>query len=134
MVSEDDREIQKLIDHHECTYNSNNDSKTNNNNNNNNEACCRVAAHDESNCAVTFAPCDKLDEIFMSASSFISEDAKLNFWRRLTTVQLDSKENDDNFANNFVNVLGEIEKLTGAKDIKSLHKRYERFRALNAKS
>ena len=133
LVSEDDREIQKLIDHHECTYNSNNDSKTNNNNNNN-EACCRVAAHDESNCAVTFAPCDKLDEIFMSASSFISEDAKLNFWRRLTTVQLDSKENDDNFANNFVNVLGEIEKLTGAKDIKSLHKRYERFRALNAKS
>ena len=134
LVSEDDREIQKLIDHHECTYNSNNDSKTNNNNNNNNEACCRVAAHDESNCAVTFAPCDKLDEIFMSASSFISKDAKLNFWRRLTTVQLDSKENDDNFANNFVNVLGEIEKLTGAKDIKSLHKRYERFRALNAKS
>ena len=41
LVSEDDREIQKLIDHHECTYNSNNDSKTNNNNNNN-EACCRV--------------------------------------------------------------------------------------------
>ena len=134
LVSEDDREIQKLIDHHECIYNStngNNDSKTNNNNN---EACCRVAAHDESNCAVTFAPCDKLDEILMSASSFISEDAKLNFWRRLTTVQLDSKENDDNFANNFVNILGEIEKFTRAKDIKSLHKRYERFRALNAKS
>ena len=134
LVSEDDREIQKLIDHHECTYNSTNGNSGSKTNNINNEACCRVAAHDESNCAVTFAPCDKLDEILMSASSFISEDAKLNFWRRLTTVQLDSKENDDNFANNFVNVLGEIEKFTRAKDIKSLHKRYERFRALNAKS
>ena len=29
--------------------------------------------------------------------------------------------------------LGEIEKLTGASDVVSLHKRYERFRALNAK-
>ena len=67
------------------------------------------------NVAVTFAPCDKLDEIFMSASSFISEDAKLNFWRRLTTVQLDSKENDDNFANNFVNVL---ERLKNSRRLK----------------
>jgi hypothetical protein len=34
---------------------------------------------------------------------------------------------------NFVRTLGEIEKLTGANDMVSLHKRYERFRALNAK-
>ena len=67
------------------------------------------------------------------SSSFASDEKKLNFWRRLTAVQLDSTEIEDNYEMNFVRALEEIEKLTGANDMVSLHKRYERFRALNAK-
>jgi hypothetical protein len=129
LIGEDDREIQKLTEF-ECTRSSDNEDDGNKST----EACCRIAAHDESNCAVTFAPCNKLDEVFGSfSSSFASDEKKLNFWRRLTAVQLDSTEIEDNYEMNFVRALGEIEKLTGANDMVSLHKRYERFRALNAK-
>lgn len=129
LIGEDDREIQKLTEF-ECTRSSDNEDDGNKST----EACCRIAAHDESNCAVTFAPCNKLDEVFGSfSSSFASDEKKLNFWRRLTAVQLDSTEIEDNYEMNFVRALGEIEKLTGANDVVSLHKRYERFRALNAK-
>jgi hypothetical protein len=129
LIGEDDREIQKLTEF-ECTRSSDNEDDGNKST----EACCRIAAHDESNCAVTFAPCNKLDEVFGSfSSSFANDEKKLNFWRRLTAVQLDSTEIEDNYEMNFVRALGEIEKLTGANDMVSLHKRYERFRALNAK-
>ena len=130
LIGEDDREIQKLMDF-ECTRRNENGTSGDKNNE---AACCRIAAHDESNCAVTFAPCDKLDEVFGSfSSSFASEDAKLNFWRRLTSVQMDAKDIEDNYAKNFVHALRDVEKLTGASDLVSLHKRYERFRALNTK-
>lgn len=132
LIGEDDREIQKLTEF-ECTRSSDNEDDGSSGNKSS-EACCRIAAHDESNCAVTFAPCNKLDEVFGSfSSSFASDEKKLNFWRRLTAVQLDSTEIEDNYEMNFVRALGEIEKLTGANDVVSLHKRYERFRALNAK-
>jgi len=130
LISEDDREIQKLMNF-ECTGRNENGSSGDKNNE---AACCRIVAHDESNCAVTFAPCDKLDEIFGSfSSSFASEDAKLNFLRRLTSVQMDAKGIEDNYAKNFVHALRDVEKLTGASDIVSLHERYERFRAMNTK-
>ena len=110
LIGEDDREIQKLTEF-ECTRSSDNEDDGNKST----EACCRIAAHDESNCAVTFAPCNKLDEVFGSfSSSFASDEKKLNFWRRLTAVQLDSTEIEDNYEMNFVRALGEIEKLTGA--------------------
>ncbi|CAL6360398.1 unnamed protein product [Bathycoccus prasinos] len=132
LIGEDDREIQKLTEF-ECTRSSDNEDDGSSGNKSS-EACCRIAAHDESNCAVTFAPCNKLDEVFGSfSSSFASDEKKLNFWRRLTAVQLDSTEIEDNYELNFVRALGEIEKLTGANDVVSLHKRYERFRALNAR-
>ena len=132
LIGEDDREIQKLTEF-ECTRSSDNEDDGSSGNKSS-EACCRIAAHDESNCAVTFAPCNKLDEMFGSfSSSFASDEKKLNFWRRLTAVQLDSTEIEYNYEMNFVRALGEIEKLTGASDVVSLHKRYERFRALNAK-
>ena len=130
LIGEDDREIQKLMDF-ECTRRNENGTSGDKNNE---AACCRIAAHDESNCAVTFAPCDKLDEVFGSfSSSFASEDAKLNFLRRLTSVQMDAKGIEDNYAKNFVHALRDVEKLTGASDIVSLHERYERFRAMNTK-
>jgi len=132
LIGEDDREIQKLTEF-ECTRSSDNEDDGSSGNKSS-EACCRIAAHDESNCAVTFAPCNKLDEVFGSfSSSFASDEKKLNFWRRLTAVQFDSTEIEDNYELNFVRALGEIEKLTGSNDVVSLHKRYERFQALNAK-
>ena len=132
LIGEDDREIQKLTEF-ECTRSSDNEDEGSSGNKSS-EACCRIAAHDESNCAVTFAPCNKLDEVFGSfSSSFASDEKKLNFWRRLTAVQFDSTEIEDNYELNFVRALGEIEKLTGSNDVVSLHKRYERFQALNAK-
>ena len=128
LIGEDDREIQKLTEF-ECRRSSDNEDDGSSGNKSS-EACCRIAAHDESNCAVTFAPCNKLDEMFGSfSSSFANDEKKLNFWRRLTAVQLDSTEIEYNYEMNFVRALGEIEKLTGASDVVSLHKRYERFRA-----
>ena len=79
LIGEDDREIQKLTEFGVQRSSDNEDDGSSGNKSS--EACCRIAAHDESNCAVTFAPCNKLDEMFGSfSSSFASDEKKLNFF------------------------------------------------------
>ena len=104
------------------------------------EACCRISVHDESNCAVTFSPCDKLDDVIFSSRFSSANNGKkvLNFWKRLTAETMkqmratgtasdddSSKENK----NRLPEILEHVEKVTGTSGLVTLHERYERFEA-----
>ena len=132
LVAEDDRETQKALGF-KCLYTEEN----NNINININEqaACCRISAHDESHCAVTFAPCEKLDDVLfpelaLARARIFSQ--KSNFWQRLTSEQILIFKSDEQQID-FAKVLMDVEKITGATDLSSLNERYERYDAINNK-